>query len=220
MSIKILLAEDNKLIRAGIKTIFDETDGFEPALEAQTGIEAVKKAQEFSPDIILLDLGLPDISGIEVIKQLKEKTPNIKIIVLTAASDGKEIAQCLNLGISAYVLKDISTDMLINITKDVYSGAVRFDSAAAEVLLGRYNYAPAQKNLSRSEFRNNHSNLTRREYEVLKLIVDGKSNNDIAEELCISSHTAKAHVCSIIQKLVVDDRTQAAVKALKEGLVG
>ena len=94
-----------------------------------------------------------------------------------------------------------------------------FDPKIVPFLRNKSDFVIPQKTTSRSAFRNSHSNLTQREYEVLKLVVDGKSNNDIAKELCISEHTAKAHVCNIIQKLVVDDRTQAAVKAIKEGLV-
>ena len=218
-NISILLVEDQKLIRAGIKSIFDEAEGFCVIGEADTGRKAVQTAAVLKPDIILLDIALPDISGIKVIKELKEKGCTSKIIVLTASDSSKEISECLALGIYGWVLKDTNTDMLLNIVKDVYNGAVRIAPQAVSALRNNKKPVLSEKNVTRAEFRNSHADLTRREYEVLKLIVDGKSNSEIAEALCISSHTAKAHVCSIIQKLVVDDRTQAAVKALKEGLI-
>ena len=123
------------------------------------------------------------------------------------------------MGVYAYVIKDINTEMLLYIVTSVYNGAMWLDPKVVPILREKSDKIIPQKQTSRAMFRNTHANLTAREYEVLKLVVDGKSNNDIAQELCISEHTAKAHVCNIIQKLLVDDRTQAAVKAIKEGLV-
>ena len=116
-------------------------------------------------------------------------------------------------------MKDINTDVLKMIIKTIKDGAMWIDPLAVPILRDKNSGLVPQRKMSRAMFRNQHADLTQREYEVLKLIVDGKSNNEIAQELTISSHTAKAHVCNIIQKLLVDDRTQAAVKALKEGLV-
>lgn len=116
-------------------------------------------------------------------------------------------------------MKDINTDILKMIIQTIKDGAMWIDPLAVPILRDKNRGLVPQRQMSRAMFREQHSNLTQREYEVLKLIVDGKSNNEIAEELTISAHTAKAHVCNIIQKLLVDDRTQAAVKALKEGLV-
>ena len=216
--ITILLVEDHKLIRVGIKTLFDETDGYMVTGEAENGKTAVMLAEKLNPDIILLDIGLPDISGLKVIEQLHEKNIKSKIIVLSSSMNEDDIQKCLSAGIYAYVIKDINTDMLLQIVKTVNEGAMWFDPKIVPFLRANEKIIP-QKSVKRAVFRERHFNLTQREYEVLKLIVDGKSNNDIANELCISEHTAKAHVCSIIQKLVVDDRTQAAVKALKEGIV-
>ena len=217
--INIMLIEDYKLIRVGIKTLFEETDGFCVLGEADNGKEAIEKAEKLSPDVILLDIGLPDMSGIKVIKALQEKEVGSKIIILSAHTNDDEIQKCLSLGAYAYVIKDINTEMLIYIVKSVYQGAMWLDPQIVKILKYKQENMLSLKQTNRSVFKNAHANLTQREYEVLKLIVDGKSNSDIAKELFISEHTAKAHVCNIIQKLVVDDRTQAAVKALKEGLV-
>ncbi len=217
--IKLMLIEDHKLIRVGIKTLFDETDGYQVVCEAECGKEALNKIENSDIDVILLDLGLPDISGTKLIKEILEINPNIKIIVLSSRNNEEEITKCFSLGIYAYVIKDINTEMLLYIVKSVNDGAMWFDPKIVQHLRNSNDSVLVQKKTSRANFRNTHSNLTEREYEVLKLVVEGKSNNDIAKQLCISEHTAKAHVCNIIQKLLVDDRTQAAVKAIKEGIV-
>lgn len=217
--INILLVEDHKLIRVGIKTLFDESDGYNVIAEAETGKEAIEKTLKYSPDIVLLDLGLPDISGLKVIKALTENESKARIIILSSRYDENEIIKALAMGIYAYVIKDVNTELLLYIVKSVYNGAMWLDPKIVPILREKSDKIVPKKQTSRAMFRNTHANLTQREYEVLKLVVDGKSNNDIAKLLCISEHTAKAHVCNIIQKLVVDDRTQAAVKAIKEGLV-
>lgn len=218
-NIKILLVEDHKLIRVGIKSIFDEADGYDVIAEAETAKEAINKAQIYTPDVILLDLGLPDMAGIKVITELSAISPSSKIIILSSHNNEEEIVKSLSLGAFAYIIKDINTDHLLYIVQTVNDGAIWLDPKIVPLLRNKSEFLIPSKTSSRSAFRNSHANLTQREYEVLKLVVDGKSNNDIAKELCISEHTAKAHVCNIIQKLVVDDRTQAAVKAIKEGLV-
>lgn len=218
-AIKIMLVEDHKLIRVGIKTLFDETDGYDVVAEADNGKDAIAKASIFMPDIILLDLGLPDMSGLKVIKHLSESNITSKVVVLSSRNNEDEVIKVFTLGAYAYVIKDINTEMLLHIVKSVNDGAMWIDPKIVPYIRERSDNVVPQKQTSRAMFKHTHANLTQREYEVLKLVVEGKSNNDIAQELCISEHTAKAHVCNIIQKLLVDDRTQAAVKAIKEGLV-
>lgn len=217
--IRIMIVEDHKLIRVGIRSIFEEADGYCVIAEADRGKDAIDKALNTSPDVILVDIGLPDIDGLKVIKALQDKDCEAKIIILSSHDNENEINRAFSLGINAYVIKDINTEMLLFIVKTVYDGAMWFDPKIIPIIKNKNDKLIPQKQTSRANFRNTHANLTQREYEVLKLLVDGKSNNEIAQTLCISEHTAKAHVCNIIQKLVVDDRTQAAVKALKEGIV-
>lgn len=217
--IKLLIVEDHKLIRIGIRTIFEESSDFEVIGEAENGKDAVIKAKSLLPDVILLDLGLPDISGIRVIKALQEDNVKSKIIILSSHESYDEITKALSGGVYAYVIKDIASEMLLNVVKCVNKGAMWLDPKIVPSLRNKSDQIIPKQKGSRAVFRSTHSNLTEREYEVLKLVVDGKSNCDIAKILCISEHTAKAHVCNIIQKLVVDDRTQAAVKALKEGII-
>ena len=219
MKIKILLVEDQKLMRIGIKALFNDYQEMEIIGEASNGKEAIEKTKLIKPDIVLMDLGLPDLSGIDAAKQIIEHNNNIRIVALTSHISENEVTASLQAGIYAYVIKDIQTDFLMNIIKMVKLGAMWLDPQVVPFIRDKNSGIIPPRQLSRSIFRERHSNLTQREYEVLKLIVDGQSNSDIARTLTISEHTAKAHVCNIIQKLVVDDRTQAAVKALKEGLV-
>ncbi len=216
-NISILIIEDNKLIKAGIKSLFENENGYTVIGEADSGKEALKIAEESKPNVILLDLGLPDTDGTRLITKLHEKSEFSRIIVLTAHDNEEEIKKCISEGVYAYIIKDINVETLLKVVQTVNSGAMWFDPKIVPVL--RNSNTDLKNKTSPKVFKSNHSNLTQREFEVLKLIVDGKSNSDIAQELCISEHTAKAHVCNIIQKLVVDDRTQAAVKALKEGII-
>src|SRR5574344_286210 len=152
------------------------------------------------------------------IKDTFDETPKSKIIIFISKSTPQEINGLLALGVNGIIFKNTSMDNLNQIIKTVAQGGIWLEAQAVGLMRETQNSLPT-KNLSRQEFRDKHSNLTQREYELLKLVVDGKSNNEIAQILTISEHTANAHVCNVIQKLVVDDRTQAAVKALKEGIV-
>ena len=212
---KILMVEDHKLMRVGLKSIFEGYEDLDVVAEAENGVEAVKLAKELRPDVILMDIGLPQLDGIQATKKIKEFDKNAKVIILTSHTDENEVNSAIDAGANAYAMKDIKTEYLIMVLRSVKDGAVWFDPNIAHLVKKNGN----GKNASRSDFKANHANLTEREYEVLKLIVDGKSNQEIANDLKISEHTAKAHVCNIIQKMLVDDRTQVAVKAIKENLI-
>ena len=218
-AIRILLVEDQKLMRVGLKSLFEEHPELEIIAEAQSGREAIEKYKAIHPDITLMDIGLPDMSGIEATKKILETDSKAKVIILTSHLSENEVIDALHAGACAYVMKDINTEILKMIIRTVKDGAMWLDPQAVPILRENNCGVVPPRQMSRAMFKEQHANLTQREYEVLKLVVDGKSNNEIAQELTISEHTAKAHVCNIIQKLVVDDRTQAAVKALKEGLV-
>ena len=218
-AIRILLVEDQKLMRVGLKSLFEEHPELEIIAEAQSGREAIEKYKAVHPDITLMDIGLPDMSGIEATKKILETDSKARVIILTSHLSENEVIDALHAGACAYVMKDINTEILKMIIRTVKDGAMWLDPQAVPILREKNCGVVPPRQMSRAMFKEQYANLTQREYEVLKLVVDGKSNNEIAQELTISEHTAKAHVCNIIQKLVVDDRTQAAVKALKEGLV-
>ncbi len=217
--IRVIIIEDHKLMRVGLKSLFEKQDDISVITEAQTGKEGIEKVKVHNPDVVILDIGLEDMSGVEVAKRIIANNANTKVMMLTSHIAPDVLIESLRAGVNAYVLKDISSDMLTMILRSVNDGAMWIDPKAVPILREQNGNIIPAKIKSRANFKATHANLTEREYEVLKLVVDGKSNYEIAQILKISEHTSKAHVCNIIQKLVVDDRTQAAVKAIKEGLV-
>lgn len=217
--VKVLIVEDHKLMRVGLKSLFEDYPDIIIIGEAQSSKEALEKIRISKPDVVLMDIGLPDINGIETTKKILEQFEGVKVIMLTSHISEQEVMDSLAAGANAYVMKDINTEILMMVIKTVKDGALWLDPKVVPIIREKNSGIIPQRQLSRANFKAQHSNLTEREYEVLKLVVDGKSNNEIAQALTISEHTAKAHVCNIIQKMLVDDRTQAAVKALKEGLV-
>lgn len=178
---------------------------------------AIKFLNKLNPDVLLLNLLFLDIKSIEGILKIKETYPSIKVIILTAYQRKEEVISALGAGANAYCCKDICNDTLSLVIKNVSMGACWVDPfASCEVL----NFFPKPKAFNFCKNDNKDViNLTQREKQVLKSVVNGKSNPEIAQELNISIHTAKAHVCSILQKLSVQDRVQAAVKAIKENII-
>ncbi len=216
--IEVVLVEDYKLTRVGLRMALNEFDEIEVVGEAEDAEKGIEIIKELKPDVVLMDLGLPGMSGLEATQKLQEIAPESKIIILTSHGQEEEVLAALGTGAKAYCLKDIAPDTLALVIKNVALGGCWLDPDIANYVL---NTLPAPENLN---FLTNNSNLqkvqlTEREIEVLKLLVKGKSNTEIAQELIVSVHTAKAHVCSILQKLCVDDRVQAAVKAVREHLV-
>ncbi|MBO5948168.1 response regulator transcription factor [bacterium] len=217
--LKVIIIEDYKLTRVGLKSALQEFDFLNVVGEAENALNLSQMVKSLEPDVILMDLGLPELNGIEATLMIKEEFPQIKVIALTSHEREEEVIASIGAGASAYCLKDISPYTLAEVIKDVANGACWLDAGVSKVIYTMFpkpenvNLLPSQKI---SDVKNQ---LTEREYEVLKLLVQGKSNAEIAENLIVSVHTAKAHVCSILQKLCVDDRVQAAVKAIKENIV-
>lgn len=217
--IRLIIIEDHKLIRVGLKSMFEKHGDIAVITEAEGGKEGIDKVKAHNPDIVIVDVSLDDMSGIEVARRIAAENPDTKIIILTSTIKDSEVLEALKIGVNAYVLKDVKDDTLVMIVRSVAEGAMWLDPKAVGAVRSSASGTIPQKTTNRANFKAQHANLTEREYEVLKLVVDGKSNSQIADILSISEHTSKAHVCNIIQKLVVDDRTQAAVKAIKEGIV-
>ncbi len=205
---RILIVEDHALIRFGLKTAFESKDFVKEIYEAGTGEEAVETVKKHKIDAVIMDLGLPAMDGIEATKRIKEFSKNIKVLVLTSHNSEEEVIESLKAGANAYCSKDINPDTLARIVQSVIEGAAWFDPKIAHVVL---NAVSKDKTTLKSidEF-----NLTDREKQVLKYLREGDSNSEIAKKLQVSINTVKVHVSSIIQKLGVEDRTQAAIKAL------
>jgi len=217
MSIKILLAEDHELTRHGIAFGLKKYGNIEIVAEATNGQEAVEMVNKYKPDLVLMDIIMPVLNGINATKEIKAIKPDIKVIMLTSNNEKEKVLSAFNSGANAYCMKTIKLDDLVNIIKTVMDGAVWMDPSIAgyilEILQSRSIMYEAQKE-NYIEF-----NLTNREKEILTLISDGLNNKDISEKLFLSLYTVKNHVSNIFQKLAVDDRTQAAIVAIKEKII-
>ena len=161
-----------------------------------------------------MDLGLPVVDGVRASFEIKSKYPDIKIIVITSHNNEEEIEGCLDAGINAYCSKDIKPEKLIELIKDVMEGSLWYDPAASKILMKK----TSKINKNEEQENQNKYNLTTKEMRVLFLLAEGNSNLEIARKMNISINTTKVHMCSILQKLSVDDRTQAAIKAIRENL--
>lgn len=218
-TVRLILVDDHKLFRCGIKSLFENSKNICVVAEASNGKDGIAKIIAQNPDVVLLDLELGDINGLDLIEKVMTQKPNVKFVILTSHINEHVINKAMKIGIYGYILKDINSEFLDMIVKSVSNGAMWIDKKVVQILRELNPNVVPNTQISRVNFKSTHANLTAREYEVLKLVVDGMSNQQIAQELHISEHTSKAHVCNIIQKLVVDDRTQAAVKAIREGIV-
>jgi len=218
-TLSVVIVEDFKLTRVGLRCALNANEDIEVIGECENANEGLALIAKESPDVVLMDLGLPDINGIEATIKVKEMNPNIKVVALTSHNREEEVVAALSSGATAYCLKDIDPHKLADVVRDVAKGVCWLDPEIAQLALNAF---PKTDNLGLLPSRGHDENrvpLTEREFEVLKHLVAGKSNTEIAKELIVSVHTAKAHVCSILQKMCVNDRVQAAVKAVKEGLV-
>jgi len=214
--IRILLVEDDELFRLGLQTRLQKEPDLEIIAEAEDGETAVELTQEYLPDIILLDIGLPGIGGLEACRQIKQQHPDIPILVLTSHSQKTLIERLITLGVQGYCLKGIAAETLILALRSVALGASWWDKiATTEIRAALSSVEPVK--VIKEEVTENP--LTKREQEILALIALGKNNQEIAENLYISSGTVRVHVHAILQKLEVRDRTQAAILAVQKGLV-
>ena len=211
----ILIVEDHELTRFGLKTTFEGVDYVERIFEADSAEAAIDIFNNNHIDIIIMDLGLPKMNGIDATKQIKASNKDVKVIMLTSHNDEKEVLNSLKAGANAYCSKEINPQRLVQVVQSVADGAAWFDPSVAHIVL------KASANSPSFDMDNNRKDydLTTREAQILKLMTEGYSNMEIAQMLVISINTTKAHVANILQKLEVDDRLQAALKALKNKIV-
>jgi len=216
--LNVIIVEDFKLTRVGLRCALNANQDITVIAECDNAITGLELIQKYKPDVVLMDLGLPEMNGIEATIKVKEILPNTKIIALTSHDREEEVIAALASGAHGYCLKDIDPVKLADVVRDVANGVCWIDPQVAQIALNAF---PKPENTSLLPSKSNSAGrvpLTERECEVLKHLVMGKSNTEIAKELIVSVHTAKAHVCSILQKMCVNDRVQAAVKAVREGL--
>ncbi len=222
---RIVLIEDHDLTRAGMKLTLRK-EGFEVVAEAANGKQGLAAVERYHPDIALVDIGLPDIDGIEVTKQIKAQQPDVKVVILTLQDMDETVMAAFAAGADSYCMKDISREKLLLALQVTYDGVSWLDPTIASKVLKQIKNPPVEtgkvaiqaENMAYTEILDAYP-LTQRELEVLELIVQGHSNQGIAEQLYVTVGTVKTHVRSILSKLCVDDRAQAAVRALRSGLV-
>ena len=216
--IKILIVEDHMVARMGIAIVVENTPQFELLGQAQDGQEGVNLALKLNPDVILMDIGLPKIDGIEATRRIKEAGLNSSVLMFTSRDNNEDVFAALKAGADGYIMKGSNEQTLINAIEAVSQKAGWLDPQIARIVLSGIN-EQKENQQDKSKSANNKYGLTKKELEVLSLIVEGLSNQEIAQKLVVSLSTTKAHVHSILQKLYLTDRTKAAVTAIKEGLV-
>lgn len=201
--IRVLVVEDHNVVRQGLVALLSLVEGIQVVGEAADGAEAITQFRKHRPDVTLVDLRLPKMDGVEVIQRVRAETPQARFVVLTTYDGDENIYRALKVGAKAYLLKGMTTDELITTIREVHAGRSHIPPAIAERLAERMGT----------------EDLTPREFEVLEQIVAGKSNKEIATELEITEATVKTHINTLLSKLGVTDRTQAATAAIRRGIV-
>ncbi len=208
--ITVLHADDHALVRGGVRGLLLTEADIELVGEAGNGREAVEKALTLRPDVILLDLHMPEKGGVEAIREIKEAMPGARILVLSSFAADEDVFPAIKAGALGYLLKDSSPHDLLRAIRDVYHGHLSLDPTVAQRVMQELRQPPKAPLTEEP--------LTLREAEILKLVAEGLTNQEIADRLVVSERTVRAHVSNILAKLHLANRTQAALYALREGL--
>jgi NarL family two-component system response regulator LiaR len=209
--IRLLICDDHAVVRAGLRALIESKPDMELVGEAADGIEAVEKARELRPDVILMDLVMPRKGGVEAIGDIVRESPEARILVLTSFSEDDQAFPAIRAGAMGYIIKDSLPEELLGAIRDIHQGQPYLQPAIARRLMQELGQAGASPPLTEL--------LTEREIEVLKLVARGLTNQEIADELVVSKRTVDSHTSSILTKLKLANRTQAALYALRQGLV-
>ena len=212
--LKIVLAEDHTILREGLRALLEVDPGFEIIGEAQNGREAVRCVERLEPDLLLMDLSMPRMSGMDAIREIKNRYPEIKIIALTVHKTEEYLLTTLKAGADGYVLKDATHEELVMAIKNVMSGKSYLSPGVSEKVIEGY-LEGRESNRSLSPW----ETLSQREREVLKLIAEGFKNKEIAEDLCISLKTVEKHRANLMKKLDLHNTAALTVYAVQKGLV-
>lgn len=215
--IKVLLVDDHTLFRDGMKALLSRQESVEIIGEAGSGAEGIKKALELEPDVVLMDLNMPDMTGIEAIKKILDVKPDTKILMLTVSEDDEDLFNAVRAGAMGYLLKNVESERLVSSVQQVARGEATVSAALTDRIFAEFRAmsARAQKNESEAP----KDLLSNREKEILAHISRGESNKEIANVLCIAESTVKIHVQNILKKLNLSSRVQAAVYAVEQSLV-
>ncbi|MER1957448.1 MAG: response regulator transcription factor [Solibacillus sp.] len=219
---KIIIIDDHQLFREGVKRILDFEDSFEVVAEGDDGIDVLGLYERNEPDVVLMDINMPEKNGVEATAELIEKYPDAKVMVLSIHDDESYVTHALKSGALGYMLKEMDADEIVEAIKVVSNGGSYLHPKVTKNLVAEFRRLSEHENkgnFHQTEIRRPFHLLTKRECEVLQLLTDGQSNRTIGETLFISEKTVKNHVSSILQKMNVNDRTQAVVTAIKNGWV-
>jgi DNA-binding NarL/FixJ family response regulator len=210
VTIRLMLADDHRMLREGLRRSMTE-EGFQVVGEAGDGEEAVRLAAELQPDVILMDVSMPDVDGVEATRRIRDIIPETRVIMLTMHPDQDVVAAALRAGAAGYLVKDCSTEEIAEAVRLAASDDAAMSADVAASMLDEVRRLPEEADEDRI--------VTKREEEVLQLIADGCSTTEVAEQLFISQKTVKNHLASIYQKLDARDRTQAVLQAVRMGIV-
>jgi len=208
--IRVLIVDDHAVVREGLRKFLELQDGLEVVGEAGDGAEALEAAERLAPDVVLMDLVMPKLDGVEAMRELRARLPACRVIVLTSYADDERLLPAIRAGAAGYLLKNVQPQELARAVRAAHAGATLLDPVVAARLVETIAQAPAAAPPDR---------LTPREREVLELLARGLSNKRIALELGVAEKTVKTHVSHVLEKLAVSDRTQAALYAVRTGLV-
>jgi DNA-binding NarL/FixJ family response regulator len=214
--LRVLIVDDHALFRRGLQMVLRQESDIDVVGEAADGHEAVDKAQELMPDVVLMDVRMPGQSGIKATEQIKDNLPHAKILMLTISDEEADLYDAIKAGASGYLLKEISIDEVAEAVRSVWAGQSRISPSMASKLLTEF-AAMSRRADERQQLP--APRLTDREMEVLKLVAQGKNNRDIAKELFISENTVKNHIRNILEKLHLHSRMEAVVYAVREKLL-
>jgi len=209
-NISVIIVDDHAIVRQGLRTYLELQPDIEVVGEASNGVEAIALTRETLPDIVLMDLVMPQADGVEATRAITGLSPSTRVIVLTSFSEDEKVFASIKAGAQGYLMKDVLPSELVRAIRTVHRGDAQLDTEIARKLMQEFtNPQPTTPK----------HDLTERELEVLRLIAQGKSNKDISDDLVLSEKTVKTHVSNILQKLHLSDRTQAAVYALRQKIV-
>ena len=215
-AIRVLLVDDHELVRRGLRAILESEDGLDVVGEAGDGTEAVEKALELMPDVVVMDVRMPKRSGIEATQAIKEALPHTRILMLTVSDEDADLYDSIKAGATGYLLKDTQQEELGNAIRSVQTGQSLISPSMASKLLSEFATMVKRADEKQSA---PQPRLTDREMEVLKLVAKGRNNRDIAKELFISENTVKNHIRNILEKLHLHSRMEAVVYAVREKLL-
>jgi len=212
--IKVLLADDHQIFREGIRLLLEKTSDIEVVGEADNGKEAVAKTGQLLPDVVLMDITMPELNGLEATRQIKEAHPQVKVLILTMHETDQYLAEMLEVGASGYVVKTTSSRDLLAAIRAVHQGDVYLYPSIARMLVGDY-----LQRVKSGEEKTSYDGLTPREREILRYIAEDRQNREIAQMLGISVRTVQTHRTNLMEKLGAHDRTQLVKYAIQKGII-